>query len=161
MTEKHVYLRSYVMICKQALQIIMDSEGCRLAKYRTYLGSGRYEQFWTIGYGHVIQLDEDYDLLTKEQAVELLQEDIHLFEEGVDKLITVPINENQRGALVSLAYNIGLGNLKKSHIVKLINQGHPESVDSYWLAHNKASGKVLSGLTTRRQRELELFKKEV
>lgn len=150
------------MICNEALNLIANSEGCKLAKYKVWLGNGQYEKFYTIGFGHVIQLDENYDTpLTKEQALELLEKDIHKFEEGIDKLITVPINENQRGALVSLAYNIGLGNLKKSHIVKLINQGNFGSVDSYWLAHNKASGKVLSGLTTRRQRELELFKKEV
>lgn len=73
-------------------------------------------------------------------------------------LIKVPLLENPFSSLVSLAYNVGLGAFEKSTLLKMLNSGKEhEAIAPQFLRWNKAGGKVLTGLTRRRQAEIDLF----
>ena len=69
----------------------------------------------------------------------------------------MPVTQNQFDALVCFAYNVGIGNLKSSTLLRMINDGQANAAGSQFLRWNKANGKVLSGLVNRRQAEMELF----
>lgn len=132
------------------LQLIKDFEGLRLAAYRDAV------QIWTIGYGSTYNVKPG-DRITIEQAEQRLQRDLELFERGVAGLVSAPLTDNQFAAVVSLSFNVGLGNLKKSTLLKLLNQRkYPEAAAEFprW---NRAGGQVLAGLSRRRKAEQELF----
>jgi len=144
-----------VKINQEGLDMIKDFEGLELKAYLDAVG------VLTIGFGHTGHDVTSSMVITKEEAIRLLNEDVQKFEQGVERLVKVPLNSNQFSALVSFAYNLGLGNLGKSTLLKLLNAGEPkEVVAPQFLRWNKAGGKVLAGLTRRRQAEMELFLKE-
>lgn len=111
---------------------------------------------WTIGYGHTGNVHEG-QTITKQEAEELLDQDLEVFRRGVRKAVTVDLNENQFGALVSFAYNVGIGSLQSSTLLKLLNAGDYAGAADQFLRWNKASGKVLTGLTRRREAERAVF----
>lgn len=111
---------------------------------------------WTIGYGHTGNVHEG-QTITKQEADELLDQDLEVFRRGVRKAVTVDLNENQFGALVSFAYNVGIGSLQSSTLLKLLNAGDYAGAADQFLRWNKASGKVLTGLTRRREAERAVF----
>lgn len=94
---------------------------------------------------------------TKAEGREILRADLSSYAASVQSLVTVPINENQFGALVSFTFNLGAGNLKKSTLLKKLNAGDYEGAASQFRVWNRAAGKVLKGLTTRRENEAKLF----
>lgn len=117
---------------------------------------------WTIGYGTTKWYSNDPvksgQTVTKSEAENLLKHDLTQFEKGVISLVKAKINENQFSALVSFAYNVGLGALAKSTLLKMLNAGaEPEAVAPQFLRWNKAGGQVLAGLTRRREAEANLF----
>lgn len=127
---------------------------------------------WTVGYGRALTDHNGnflkgesgrkaaynlYGSLSVSEAEDMLKEDLDTFSKGVDKLVKVDINDNQFSALVSLAYNIGLGNLRNSTVIKRLNAGDTQGAAEAILWWNKASGKVLRGLQARREAEKELF----
>lgn len=115
----------------------------------------------TIGYGHtgsdVTRADVGKLTITESQGQDLLREDLTRFENAVNSSVTVPLNQNQFDALVSFTYNVGEGNLKQSTLLRLLNQGNYGAVSAQLMRWNKAGGKVLKGLTRRRQEEGFLF----
>lgn len=111
---------------------------------------------WTIGYGHTGNVHEG-QTITKQEADELLDQDLEVFRRGVRKAVTVDLNENQFGALVSFAYNVGIGSLQSSTLLKLLNAGDYAGAADQFLRWNKSRGKVLTGLTRRREAERAVF----
>lgn len=96
--------------------------------------------------------------ITKTQALRLLQLVADKFAVKVNDLIQVALNQNQFDALVSLAYNIGLGNFANSTLLKIVNHNPTDENITHWfMVWNKQSGKVLDGLTRRRKKEAELY----
>jgi lysozyme len=79
------------------------------------------------------------------------------YEGYVNNSVTAPINQDQFDALVSWVYNLGGGNLNASTMLKVLNAGQYEEVPAQMMRWNKAGGKVLEGLTRRRQAEANLF----
>jgi lysozyme len=80
------------------------------------------------------------------------------YERGVNRYVTSNINENQFSALVSFAYNCGLGALKSSTLLKRVNANPNDENISYQFSRwNKAGGRVLKGLTKRRIDEDKLY----
>lgn len=79
------------------------------------------------------------------------------FEKGVSDLVKVPLNQNQFDALVSFAFNLGLGNLKSSTLLKKLNASDYIGASKEFERWNRAGGKVLNGLTRRRIAERDLF----
>ena len=134
------------------LRLIKEFEGLRLAKYLDAVGK------WTIGYGHLILPNENYDQpISLDVANALLRADLKRTEEGVRNSVTVAINQNQFDALVSFAFNLGVGNLKSSTLLRLLNEGNIFAAADQFLRWNKAGGRELPGLTRRRRAERGLF----
>jgi lysozyme len=142
-------------INKAGLSLIKQFEGLRLKAYKDVVG------VLTIGYGSTGPHVKEGMIITEQQAEDLLKEDLDRFEQGVANLVKVPLNDNQFAALVSFSFNLGLGNLKASTLLKLLNAGKLDQVPSEFVKWNKAGGKVLAGLTRRRQAEAELFQAKV
>lgn len=94
---------------------------------------------------------------TKEQGIETLRIDLLKYEQAVDSRVKVPLNPNQRGALVSFTYNLGPGNFGKSTLLKKVNAGDFAGAAKEFSKWNKADGRALAGLTRRREAERQLF----
>lgn len=118
---------------------------------------------WTIGYGSTFNPYTKVkvklgDKITKELALDWLNKELLDTQALVKDSVKVLINGNQLNALTSFTYNVGIGNLKRSTLLRLLNAGKPkEEVAKQFLLWNKANGKVLRGLTLRRQAEADLF----
>lgn len=138
---------------KDGLELIKNFEGCVLKVYLDAIGLP------TIGYGHLIKPGESFTKITQKEAEDLLKSDAQIFVDGVNKLLEVNVTQNQFDALVSIAFNIGLGNLKSSTLLRLVNAGDYKGAADQFPRWNKAGGKVLSGLTKRRNAERDLFLK--
>ena len=131
-------------------ELIKSFEGLELESYLCPAG------IWTIGYGHTGNVRKGQKI-TKKEADELLDVDLSVFRKGVRNLVKVPLNQNQFGALVSFAYNVGLGNLKTSTLLRLLNEGNYTGAADQLLRWNKSKGKVLTGLVRRREAERAVF----
>lgn len=117
----------------------------------------------TIGYGNtyysdgkrVTLLDKD---ITKQQAFDMFKEIANRFAKRVDELVITELTQNQFNALVSFAYNVGTGNFSSSTLLKKINKNPNDlTIKAEFLRWNKAGGKVLNGLTKRRNEEADLY----
>ncbi len=135
---------------QEGLSLIKKFEGCRL---ESYLCSANV---LTIGYGHTSGVKEG-DTITQEVAEQLLEDDIKEFELYVEEEVTVPLSQNQFDALVAWTFNLGVGNLRSSTMLKVLNQAKFEQVGSEMRRWNKAAGKTLEGLIRRREAESLLF----
>lgn len=116
----------------------------------------------TIGYGSTYYEDGTAvkmtdPPITKERATDLLMCIVSSFAESVDELVKIKVTQNQFNALVSLAYNIGLGNFSRSTVLHHINVGdYLGAANNFW-QWRMAGGKVVAGLVNRRAAEKELF----
>lgn len=130
---------------------------------------------WTIGWGHAIVVDTAFlrgrenrararalypGGITVAQAEDLLRADVLDTARDVESLVKASISDNQFGALVSFAFNVGSGNLKRSTLLRLTNARDFEGAGAEFPKWNKAGGKVLKGLTRRREAEAKLFLKK-
>ena len=134
----------------EGLSLIKKFEGCELEAYQCSAG------VWTIGYGHTKGVEAG-DEISKEQAEEMLVEELHEYESYVNDFVTAPLSQNQYDAMVSWVYNLGPANLKASTMLKVLNAGEYEEVPAQMKRWNKAGGKVLEGLIRRREAESLLF----
>jgi lysozyme len=111
----------------------------------------------TIGYGFTDNVKEG-DCITKEQAEKRLRLELIKYEKCVTENVYRDLTENQFSALVSLSYNIGCKAFTGSTLCRLLNQqADVEVCAKQFLRWNIGGGKVLLGLTKRRQAEMELF----
>ena len=144
-------------LSQKGKDLIMQFEGCKLTAYQDSVG------IWTIGYGNIYYENnvavKKGDIITHNRAIELFNLIVKRFEVDVDLLVTSNVNQNQFDAMVSLAYNIGIGNFKSSSLLKMVNNG-PSNTAIYlqFLRWNKAKGEVIPGLTRRRIAESNLYK---
>ena len=113
---------------------------------------------WTIGYGRTRNVKEG-DMINELQAERDLLEELEEFGHQVLNTVQVPLEQNEFDALTSWTYNLGVGNLQSSTLLKKLNSGDKNSVPSEMLRWNKAAGKVLAGLTRRREAEAKLWEK--
>ncbi|WP_440216936.1 lysozyme [Chromobacterium piscinae] len=137
------------------INLIKQFEGVRLQAYQDAVG------VWTIGYGHTGPEVKAGIRISQQQAEQLLAADLEKFETGVGKAVTVPLNANQFSALVSFSYNLGLGNLQSSTLLRLLNKGDYTGAAGQFPLWNKAGGNVLPGLSRRRLAEQTLFQTPV
>jgi lysozyme len=146
-------------LSNNAITMIADFEKFRA---KAYLDSKRVP---TIGYGSTV-IDgvpvKLGDTITQEKAWAALHADCHERMKKIQRLVKVPVTQNQVDALLSFAYNVGVSGFSASTLLKRLNAGQTVTADMF-LRWNKitdpVTGKlvVLDGLTTRRQREFELF----
>jgi lysozyme len=144
------------MINKATLDLVKEFEGLRLKAYKDAVG------VWTIGYGTTAAaglgiVPKAGMVITEAEAEGYLIKGLEKFAASIRPKITAPINDNEFGAFLSLAYNIGPGAFAKSSALKKFNAGDKAGAANAILLWNKAGGKVLAGLTRRRGRERELF----
>jgi lysozyme len=136
---------------QSGIDLICQFEGYRAKAYRDSVG------VLTIGYGHTSMAGSPQVtagmVITNAQARDLAK-----FEASVLKVLTRSPSQNQFDAMVSLCYNIGGGNFAKSSVVRLFNAGDFAGAGNAFAAWNKAGGKALAGLTTRRAKEAALFR---
>lgn len=113
-----------------------------------------------IGYGHDIVNGDGFDsssTIGEADAFALLQSDLSSFAAQVDSALTVDLSANQRAALYSFAYNVGIGAFKSSTLLKDINAGDLDAAAEEFSKWNHSQGAVLDALTSRRSQEAELF----
>ena len=79
---------------------------------------------WTIGYGHTGKDVYEGKVITEEGAVQLLRQDLKIFENAVKRNVKVNLTQNQRDALISWTFNLGSGSLKDSTMLKELNKGN-------------------------------------
>lgn len=135
------------------IDLVKSFEGCKLKAYKCPA------DIWTIGYGHTGSDVYSGLVISQEQAEELLRRDLERFENGVTSLVVVGLTDNEFAALVSFSYNVGLGNLAKSTLLKLLNTANKALASAEFPKWNKAGGVVLPGLVKRREAERLLFLK--
>lgn len=139
-------------IGEAGLQLIKTWEGCRLEAYRPVPS----EKYWTIGWGHYGPDVQQGQRITQEQADAMLLADCQRFADAVDNSDYVPLtaqlNANQRDALISFAYNCGVGNLRKLCEGRSLAQ-----IRDAMALYTLSGGKSLLGLERRRAAEQKLF----
>lgn len=139
-----------MQISNKGLDLIKFYEGLELEAYKCAAG------VLTIGYGWTHDVKEG-DTITEERAEELLREGIVQYENAVDDLVNVPLEQHQFDALVSWVYNLGKANLAASTLLKKVNAQEMDEVPEQIKRWNKAGGKVLEGLIKRRESEAHLW----
>ena len=144
------------------IDLIKEFEGFRANAYRDAVG------VWTIGYGHTSRAGDPKVKpgmrITRAEGERILKKDVAKFAADVERVLgddADKLNDNQFGAIVSFAYNVGIGNLKRSSVLKAIRRGDLDAVPAKLKLWNKAGGKVLKGLVRRRKAEGELFMRPV
>jgi lysozyme len=170
-----------VKLSERGAALMHKYEGCR---NKPYLCPAH---IWTIGYGHVLYQDqirlpvvhreedkakkplpmlrqqyplkeEDARVWSKDEINALFDTDVASFERGVLRLVPgVAGRQGAFDALVSFAFNAGLGNLQRSTIRTKANRGDWDGAAEAFMAWTKGGGKVLPGLVKRREAERELF----
>jgi lysozyme len=148
-------------ISQEGLDHIKSEEGLRLKAYK--IGDGKI----TVGYGHAEPIKNSKfkvgDVITKNKAEELLKSDLKVATDGVRKIfkewenkgIYIKITQNMFDALVSIAYNTGVGALRKSELIKKLKKGEYEDVANNIL--NFKTSNKFPGLEKRRKKESEMF----
>ncbi|WP_115746948.1 lysozyme [Escherichia coli] len=138
---------------QNGINLIKHFEGLEL---HAYPDPGTGGAPWTIGYGTTSGVKPGM-VITEAEAEALLKKDLYKFETGVSKLVKVPLTQNEFDALVSFAYNVGLGNLAASTLLKKLNEGDHQGAADQFPRWNRGGGKVLPGLTRRREAERKMF----
>lgn len=129
-------------------------EGCRLTAYPDpATGSAP----WTIGYGATGSDIGPGTVWTQAQADEDLQDRLIILGNQIDVLVSVSLTPNQKAALVDFAYNLGVGALKSSTLLHLLDQGSYAAAADQFPLWVRAAGKVMQGLVVRRSAERTLF----
>jgi lysozyme len=140
---------------EEGLELIKQFEGFRAKAYRDPVG------VWTIGYGHTSMAGAPEVVagleVSEAEAEAILARDVEQFARGVRGLVRVDLSDGQFSALVSFAYNVGLGALKKSSVLTAVNARDFAAVLRRLQLWTKAGGHVLPGLVKRRAAEAALF----
>ena len=147
--------------------MIKHHEGVRYKPYRCPA------KLWTIGVGHVLypaqgalpldqrdafQLKPEHNrTFSKDEVDGILSADLQRFEAGITKLFPMVLTPGQNDALVSFAFNLGLGGVQRSTLRQKVLRGEIEEASNEFLKFTRGGGKVLPGLVKRRQDERSLF----
>lgn len=147
-----------MQINQDTLDLIKEFEGFRAKAYKCPAG------VWTIGYGTTAAANVGIDpvpgmVITEDEAEAYLEATLEKFGHQIKPHIKAPINNNEYGAFLSLAYNIGPGAFNGSTALRKFNAGDKPGAAKALLMWNKAGGRVLKGLVRRREAEKKLFLK--
>jgi lysozyme len=136
--------------------LIQQFEGRRLEAYKCPA------DVWTIGYGHTSAAGKPEVkpgmVITKQEANDILVRDLVRYEDAVNRLVKVPLTQNQFDALVSFTFNVGEGALAKSTLLKKLNAGDYDAVPAELMKWTKGGGKELPGLVRRRRAECAMWR---
>ena len=155
-------------VSNKLIELVKHHEGVRTKPYRCPA------LLWTVGVGHVIDpthaavkyeerknlpIPEGWDrILSMGEVDTILAQDLRRFERGVLRLCPAASgNQGVFDALVSFAFNVGLGNLQRSSLRMKTNRGDFDEAADEFLKWTKAGGRVLPGLVKRRNDERALY----
>jgi len=168
-------------VSQKGIKALMDMEAVELMPYLDQA------QKLTVGIGHLLtereiesgQINIDGNLivwrngLTREQSISLMQQDLKKAEDAVNRLVKVPLSQNQFDALTFWCYNVGTEAVKGSTLLQELNYGHYEAVPVELAKWNKVTKKVVqadgtvkkvrvvsNGLVKRRNKEIAIWKGE-
>lgn len=135
------------------IDLIKRHEGFRSKEYLDAGGKA------TIGYGHLIKSGESFpkEGISRVLAETILESDVANAEKAVNKLVKVPLNQNQFNALVSFVFNLGAERFKKSTLLRELNAKRYDTAALQFPRWVYAGGKVWTGLVRRREDEKQLF----
>lgn len=137
------------------LSLVKQWEGLKTKAYQDVAG------IWTIGYGHTsaagAPVVKPGMVITESRAEEILRADLAVFEERVERLVKVPLSDNQHAVLVSFDFNTGA--LGKSTLLKKLNAGQYDAVPLELMKWVNAGGQRVKGLVNRRAAEASLWAK--
>lgn len=140
----------------EGLELLKKFEGLRLTAYKDSVG------VWTIGYGHTSMAGAPKVRagmkISQAKAEEILRRDLKKYEDAVLSGLRVTVSQPMFDAMVSLCYNIGPANFKKSSVLRLTNNGRLHEAADKFALWNRAGGRVLRGLTRRRSAEADLYR---
>lgn len=144
---------AFIPVSEELLRKVKEFEGLRLEAYDD--GTG----VWTIGYGHTQGVSRG-DKITEWYAEDLLKSDLDIVTSQVLEL-NVCKTRGQLDALTSFAFNVGIGRLKNSTLLKCIKRGETADViKKEWLRWKYAGGRIMPGLLRRREWELRHYFEE-
>jgi lysozyme len=141
---------------QDGVNLIKEFEGLRLVAYKCPAN------VWTIGYGHTSMAGppsvRQGMRVTKKQAEDILRADLVKYEDGVLRAVNVPLRQHQFDALVSFAFNCGVGALQKSTLLRRVNAKRFDDVPGELMKWTRAGGRELPGLVRRRRAEAALWR---
>jgi len=146
---------------KTLLELVARHEGCKLKAYKCPAG------VWTIGFGNTYYEDgrevKEGDTITKTEAERMLYNTLASVRRQVLAVLAVDLPDGAVDALVSFTYNVGIGNLKKSTLLKRIKNNPLDlvGIEQEFAKWNKGGGQVLGGLVKRRAEEYTLYEEAV
>jgi len=153
-------MNEHLKLTNEGANLIKHFESCMQKKGEHYHAYHCPAGVLTIGWGHTHHHGRKFDANSRWTLAECDQaflEDMGGFEQAVRKAVKVDLTSYQFDALVSFTYNCGEGNLRKSTLLKKVNAGDFEGAADEFHKWNKANGKVLAGLTRRRNSEALMF----
>lgn len=141
---------------KAGKDLIKRFEGCKLKAYKCPAG------LWTISWGLTFYPDgtkvKEGDVITQQQAEDYFNAIVDDFAKKVDALIKSNVSENNFSALVSFAYNVGMGNFQRSTLLRKVNANPKDTtIRAEFMKWTRANNVVLKGLVSRREAEAKLY----
>lgn len=147
-------------ISSRGIDLIVSFEGkhkkLKDGRYQAYLDTLAKPAVWTLYCGLTRGITEGM-VCTEEEGVRMFRKELNIYEDAIERLVKVPLNQNQFDALTSFVYNCGVGALQSSTLLKVLNQGKYEQVPSQLMRWVNAGGKRYEGLVRRRATEGALF----
>ena len=137
----------------KGIEQIKTFEGFRTMPYMDVVGK------WTVGYGHLMVSGDGTvqgSPITMGQATQLLRGDLHIAENAVNSC-GVELTQNEFDALVSFTYNLGVGALQRSTLLKLLKAGNKEAAANEFPKWSMAGGRETPGILKRRLIEKDCF----
>lgn len=134
-----------------ASELIKRLEGFSATVYKDVGGK------LTIGYGHLVKAGESFGVISIDEAEKLLDNDMKIAQKAVDAYVRVPLTENQKAALVSFVYNVGVGAFASSTLLSNLNDENYIGAANQFDRWVNAGGIKSAGLVNRRAAEKELF----
>ena len=139
-----------MIISTAGVDLLTHFEGLRLEAYQDSVG------VWTIGYGHTKGVTPSMKI-TESQANNLLKTELIEYQNYINEMVNISLDQCQFDALVCWVYNLGPTNLKNSTLLTLLNQGVKFQIPEQIRRWNRAGGKILKGLVRRREAEALMF----
>lgn len=138
------------MYSLKCINLVKEFEGCVLTAYQDQAG------IWTCGYGHTAEVFPNR-VITQEIADNWLDDDLYTHCRQVLLVVHKPLTQGQLDALTSFCFNVGIGNLEESTLLRYLNDGQIEAAADQFLVWDKVHGVPNEGLLRRRQAEKALF----
>ena len=141
---------------KAGRDLIKQFEGCKLKAYKCPAG------LWTISWGLTFYPDgtkvKEGDVITQQQAEDYFNAIVDAFAKQVDVLVKSNVTANNFSAIVSFAFNVGMGNFRRSTLLRKVNSNPKDpSIRAEFMKWTRANNVVLKGLVRRREAEAKLY----